>query len=77
MKRASGAYFWDEDNNQYIDYLGAYGPIIAGHANPTINKAIQTAAENGVLYGTPTKLENQFAEKLKGCYSFIRESSFC
>lgn len=43
MKRGSGAYFWDEDDNKYIDYLGAYGPIIAGHAHPTITKAIQTA----------------------------------
>jgi glutamate-1-semialdehyde 2,1-aminomutase len=65
MKRAKGAYFWDVDNNKYIDYLAAYGPIITGHAHPHITKAIQAAAENGVLYGTPTVLEIQFAKMLK------------
>ncbi len=65
MERAKGAYFWDVDGNQYIDYLGAYGPIITGHAHPHITNAIQKAAENGVLFGTPTKLENIFAQKLK------------
>ncbi|MFC7372325.1 glutamate-1-semialdehyde 2,1-aminomutase [Fictibacillus iocasae] len=65
MKRAKGAYFWDEDGNQYIDYLAAYGPIITGHAHPHITKAITEAAENGLLYGTPTSLEVQFAKMLK------------
>jgi glutamate-1-semialdehyde 2,1-aminomutase len=65
MERGEGAYFWDVDGNQYIDYLGAYGPIITGHAHPHITKAITKAAENGTLYGTPTKFENQFAKMLK------------
>lgn len=65
MERANGAYFWDVDGNRYIDYLAAYGPIITGHAHPHITKAITNAAENGVLYGTPTRLENQFASMLK------------
>lgn len=65
MERAQGAYFWDVDGNQYIDYLAAYGPIITGHAHPHITKAIKTAAERGVLYGTPTPYEVQFAEMLK------------
>ncbi|MFC8151667.1 glutamate-1-semialdehyde 2,1-aminomutase [Bacillus paralicheniformis] len=65
MERGSGAYFWDVDGNKYIDYLAAYGPIITGHAHPHITKAIQTAAENGVLYGTPTKHEVTFAKMLK------------
>jgi glutamate-1-semialdehyde 2,1-aminomutase len=65
MERAQGAYFWDEDGNRYIDYLAAYGPIITGHAHPHITKAIVKAAENGVLYGTPTALEVKFAKMLK------------
>ncbi|MEH7612759.1 glutamate-1-semialdehyde 2,1-aminomutase [Gottfriedia acidiceleris] len=65
MKRAKGAYFWDVDGNQYIDYLAAYGPIITGHAHPHITAAITKAAENGVLYGTPHELEVQFAKMLK------------
>lgn len=65
MKRAKGAYFWDEDGHRYIDYLAAYGPIILGHAHPHVTEAITRAAENGTLYGAPTALEIQFAEMLK------------
>ncbi|PGT80851.1 glutamate-1-semialdehyde 2,1-aminomutase [Bacillus sp. AFS040349] len=65
MEKANGAYFWDVDGNKYIDYLAAYGPIITGHAHPHITKAIQKAAENGVLYGTPTPHEITFAKMLK------------
>ncbi|SFT19617.1 glutamate-1-semialdehyde 2,1-aminomutase [Paenibacillus sp. BC26] len=65
MKRAQGAHFWDVDDNRYIDYLCAYGPIITGHAHPHITEAITTAATNGTLYGTPTELEIQLARMLK------------
>ncbi|GGG10185.1 glutamate-1-semialdehyde 2,1-aminomutase 1 [Paenibacillus albidus] len=65
MKRARGAHFWDVDDNRYIDYLAAYGPIITGHAHPHITAAITAAAENGILYGTPTELEIKLAQMLK------------
>lgn len=65
MERAKGAYFWDVDGNQYIDYLAAYGPIITGHAHPHITEAIKKAAESGVLYGTPTPHEVKFAKMLQ------------
>lgn len=65
MERAEGSRFFDVDGNEYIDYLGAYGPIITGHAHPHITEAITKAAQNGVLYGTPTVLENRFAKMLK------------
>lgn len=65
MERAEGAYFWDVDGNKYIDYLGAYGPIITGHAHPHITEAITHAAKTGVLYGTPTPHEVKFAKMLK------------
>ncbi|GKV57121.1 glutamate-1-semialdehyde 2,1-aminomutase 1 [Sporosarcina sp. NCCP-2222] len=65
MERAEGAYFWDVDGNKYIDYLGAYGPIITGHAHPHITEAITQAAKTGVLYGTPTPHEVKFAKMLK------------
>lgn len=65
MEKAKGAHFWDVDGNSYIDYLAAYGPIITGHAHPHITEAIKKAAENGVLYGTPTVLEITLAEKLR------------
>lgn len=65
MKRANGAYFWDVDDNRYIDYLAAYGPIITGHAHPHITEAIIESARNGTLYGTPTELEIKLARMLK------------
>ncbi|BAU29645.1 glutamate-1-semialdehyde 2,1-aminomutase [Aneurinibacillus soli] len=65
MERAQGAYFWDVDGNKYIDYLAAYGPIITGHAHPHVTAAITHAAENGVLYGTPTPWETIFARKIR------------
>lgn len=65
MKRAGGSRFWDEDGNEYIDYLAAYGPIITGHAHPHITAAITEAAQNGLLYGTPTQLEIKLAKMLK------------
>jgi glutamate-1-semialdehyde 2,1-aminomutase len=65
MERGEGAYFWDVDGNKYIDYLAAYGPIITGHAHPHITEAIERAAKNGVLFGTPTPHEVKFAKMLK------------
>ena len=76
MEKAKGSHFWDVDRNEYIDYLGAYGPIITGHAHPHIAEAISTAAYNGVLYGTPTKLENQFARMLKDAIPTLEKVRF-
>ncbi|MGO4889840.1 glutamate-1-semialdehyde 2,1-aminomutase [Anaerobacillus sp. MEB173] len=76
MEKASGAYFWDVDGNQYIDYLAAYGPIITGHAHPHITKAIIQAAESGTLYGTPTALENKFAKMIKDAIPSMEKIRF-
>lgn len=65
MEKGDGAYLYDVDGNRYIDYLGAYGPIITGHAHPHITDAIKKAAETGVLYGTPTPHEVKFAKMIK------------
>jgi glutamate-1-semialdehyde 2,1-aminomutase len=65
MKRGQGAYFWDVDDNRYIDYLAAFGPIITGHAHPKVTEAIIRAAMDGTLYGTPTEHEIRLAEVLK------------
>ncbi len=65
MSKGDGAYFYDVDGNRYIDYLAAYGPIITGFNHPHIVKAIQFAAQNGVLYGTPTPFEVTFAKMIK------------
>ncbi|MGM7683167.1 glutamate-1-semialdehyde 2,1-aminomutase [Cytobacillus sp. Hm23] len=76
MEKAKGAYFWDVDGNKYIDYLAAYGPIITGHAHPHITEAIKTAAENGVLYGTPTRHEITFAKMLKEAMPSLEKVRF-
>ncbi|MEI2366487.1 glutamate-1-semialdehyde 2,1-aminomutase [Niallia circulans] len=65
MERGQGAYFFDVDGNQYIDYLAAYGPIVTGHAHPHISKAVTRAAETGLLFGTPTPHEVKFAKMLQ------------
>ncbi len=64
IKRAEGAYFWDENDVQYIDYIGSWGPIIVGHAHPRVVQAVQQAAANGLGYGAPTRAEVEMAEKL-------------
>ena len=62
IKRAKGAYLWDEDDNQYIDYVGSWGPMILGHSHPDIVQAVQNAAEDGLSYGAPTVAETSLAD---------------
>lgn len=62
IKRASAAYIWDEDRNKFIDYVGSWGPMILGHANPAILKAIRDAVKRGTSFGAPTSLEVKIAE---------------
>ncbi len=62
IKRASAAFVWDEDRNKYIDYVGSWGPMILGHANPAITKAIKDASRHGASFGAPTHLEIKMAE---------------
>ncbi|MBB5175069.1 glutamate-1-semialdehyde 2,1-aminomutase [Texcoconibacillus texcoconensis] len=76
MEKGQGSRFWDVDGNEYIDYLAAYGPIITGHAHPHITKAIEGAARDGVLYGTPTKYENQFAKMLQDAIPSLEKVRF-
>ncbi len=60
--RVKDAYAWDVDGNQYIDYVGTWGPAICGHAHPDVIKAIQATAEKGTSFGAPCALENVLAE---------------
>lgn len=61
IKRAEGAYLFDEDDKAYIDYVGSWGPMILGHTAPTVVKAIQAQAQLGLSYGAPTQLEINLA----------------
>jgi len=57
-----GAYIWDVDGNQYIDYVGTWGPAICGHAHPEVIAALHAALEKGTSFGAPSALENVLAE---------------
>jgi glutamate-1-semialdehyde 2,1-aminomutase len=65
IKKAKGAYLYDEDGNQYIDYIASWGPMILGHAYEPVVKAIQEYAEYSTSYGAPTELEIKMAELIK------------
>ncbi len=64
IERAEGAYLYDVDGNQYIDYVGSWGPMIAGHANPEVIEAVKLAAENGLSYGAPTEIEIDMSTRI-------------
>ncbi|MBI4985688.1 MAG: glutamate-1-semialdehyde 2,1-aminomutase [Rhodocyclales bacterium] len=60
----SGAYVWDADGHRYIDYVGSWGPLILGHAEPDAVRAVQQAAAKGLSFGAPTEAEIELAELL-------------
>ena len=64
IERAEGAYLYDADGKAYIDYVGSWGPMICGHANPEIIEAVKQAANKGLSFGAPTELEIELAEKI-------------
>src|SRR5690606_16433172 len=65
IKKAKGAYVYDEDGNQYLDYIASWGPLILGHAYEPVVKAIQEQATYSTSYGAPTELEIKMAELIK------------
>lgn len=64
FNKGQGAYLWDADGKQYIDYIGSWGPMILGHAHPDIVKAVQDAALDGLSFGAPTEAEILMADKV-------------
>ena len=64
FKRGLGSRLWDEDDKQYIDYVGSWGPMILGHAHPEVIAAVQKTAGNSLSFGAPTALELEMAELL-------------
>ena len=62
--RGEGACLYDADDKRYIDYVGSWGPMIAGHAHPEVIKAVQSMAANGLGFGAPTEIETQMADTL-------------
>ena len=64
VQRAHGAYFWDANDQRYIDYIGSWGPMILGHGHPAVLEAVQQAATEGLSFGAPTEREIELAEEI-------------
>jgi len=64
LERALGAYLWDVDGRRYIDYVGSWGPMLAGHTHPAVVEAVQQAAARALSFGAPTEAEVELAELL-------------
>ncbi len=64
FERGRGAWLWDADGKAYVDYVGSWGPMIAGHAHPDVVRAVQETAVDGLSFGAPTERELEMAELL-------------
>jgi len=64
VQRAQGAYFWDANGKQHIDYIGSWGPMILGHGHPAVLEAVQKAVMDGFSFGAPTEREVELAEEI-------------
>ena len=71
IARAEGSKIYDIDGNEYIDYVGSWGPMVVGHAHPQVVKALQEAAARGTSYGAPTLLETELAKLVQTVYPSI------
>src|SRR5207249_3033042 len=65
VNKAKGAHIWDVDGNEYLDYVGTWGPAILGHAHPKIVKAVQQAAEQGTSFAIPNPFEVTMQKRAK------------
>jgi glutamate-1-semialdehyde 2,1-aminomutase len=62
--RAEGAYLWDVEGKRYVDYVGSWGPMIAGHAHPAVLEAVARTLRDGLSFGVPNPLEIEMAEAI-------------
>jgi len=76
IERAAGARLWDVDGNEYVDYVGSWGPMILGHAHPAVVEAVQQAAARGTSYGAPNPLEVELAEEIVAAMPSIERLRF-
>jgi glutamate-1-semialdehyde 2,1-aminomutase len=65
FKRGEGAYLHDEDDRRYIDYVGSWGPMIAGHAHPAVVRAVREVVGRGLSFGAPTEIETVMAARIQ------------
>ena len=69
IARAQGAYMWDAEGQQYIDYIGSWGPMILGHGHPAVLEAVLQAAHDGFSFGAPTEREDRKSTRLNSSHS--------
>src|ERR1700741_4285613 len=74
--RGKGSHVWDADENEYIDYIGSWGPLILGHAEPNVLDALVGAACNGPSFGASTPLEADLAELVLGAFPHMQKVRF-
>ncbi len=74
--RGEGARIWDADGNEYLDYVGSWGPLILGHAAPQVVEAVTTAAKNGMSFGASTPAEADLAELVIAAFPHIQKVRF-
>ncbi|MHC4482009.1 MAG: glutamate-1-semialdehyde 2,1-aminomutase [Planctomycetota bacterium] len=73
IERARGSKIYDIDGNEYIDYVGSWGPMILGHAHPKVLEAIQAAAQKGTSFGAPTLAETALTKKIVAAFDSIEK----
>lgn len=73
IDHAKGSKIYDIDGNEYIDYVGSWGPMVVGHAHPKVVEALQKAVEKGTSYGAPTLLESDLAKMVMSVYPSIEK----
>jgi len=76
IKRGAGAHIFDEDDNEYIDYCMSWGPLILGHADPDVVRAVQDTAAHGTSFGTPHRFEVELARLITGSWAGIEKIRF-
>jgi glutamate-1-semialdehyde 2,1-aminomutase len=76
MERAEGAYLYDIDGHQYIDYIGSWGPMILGHGHPRVKQAVARALDLGSSFGAPTTRETEIAERVVAAVPSIDKVRF-
>jgi len=74
--RGQGAHVWDADGNEYVDYIGSWGPLILGHAAPTVIEAVISAARNGTSFGASTPAEADLAELVISAFPHVQKVRF-
>ena len=76
IKQGRGSRLYDEDGNEFIDYVGSWGPLILGHAHPRVVKAVKKAVEHGSSFGAPTQLETTLAKLISDAMPSIEMVRF-